>query len=78
MICYKGLLGKGEAPGEVKMSVFRLRIVSVEIYKAIHKLNSEFMNNIFEVKGNKRLVKKQYKLNLQTLKLNQFTFEQNL
>ena len=56
------------------MSVNRLRNLCVEIYKAINKLNSEFMNNIFKVKENKRLVREQYKLNLETPECNQVTF----
>ena len=40
----------------------------------VTKLNPEFMNNIFKVKENKRLVRKQYKLNLETPEWNQVTF----
>ena len=39
----------------MKISVHRLRILYVEIYKTIDNLNSEFMNNIFNVKENKGL-----------------------
>ena len=49
------------------MSVNTLRNLCVEIYKTINKLNPEFMNNIFKVKENTRLVREQYKLNLETL-----------
>ena len=56
------------------MSVNRLRNLCVEIYKTINKLNPEFMNNIFHVKENKRLVRGQYKLNLETPEWNQVTF----
>ena len=56
------------------MSVNRLRNLCVEIYKTINKLNPEFMNNIFKVKENKRLVREQYKLNLETPEWNQVTF----
>ena len=38
------------------------------------KLNTELMNNIFKVKQNERLVRKQGKLNLETLGWNQTTF----
>ena len=38
------------------MSVNRLRNLYVKIYKTINKLNPEFMNNIFKVKENKRLL----------------------
>ena len=43
-------------------------------YNTANKLNTEFMNNIFKVKENKRLVREQYKLNLETPKWNQVTF----
>ena len=42
--------------------------------KTINKLNPEFLYNIFKVKDNKRLVRKQYKLNLETPEWNQVTF----
>ena len=48
------------------MGVSRLRNLCVEIYKTMNKLNPGIMNNIFKVKGNKRLVRKKYKLNLET------------
>ena len=70
-ISYEGLLEKS---GKVKMSVNTLRNLCVEIYKTINKLNPEFMNNIFKVKENKRLVREQYKLNLETPEWNQVTF----
>ena len=56
------------------MSVNTLRNLCVEIYKTINKLNPEFMNNIFKVKENKRLVSEKYKLNLENLEWNQVTF----
>ena len=62
-ISYEGLLEKA---GKVKMNVYRLTNFCVEMYKTINKLNPEFMNNIFKVKGNKRVVREQYKLNLET------------
>ena len=55
-----------EKAGKVKMNVNSLRNLCGEIYKTINKLNPEFMNNIFKVKENKRLVREQYKLNLET------------
>ena len=69
-ISYEDLLEKA---GKVKMSVNRLRNLCVEIYET-NKLNPEFMNNTFKVKENKRLVREQYKLNLETPKWNQVTF----
>ena len=56
------------------MSANKLRNLYVKIYKTINKLNPEFMNNIFKVKENKRLVTEQYKLNLETPKWNQVYF----
>ena len=44
-ISHEGLLEKA---GKVKISVSRLRIVLVEIYKTVNKL--KLMNNIFKVK----------------------------
>ena len=70
-ISYEGLL---EKVGKVKMNVYRLRNLCVEIYKTINKLNPEFMNKIFKVKENKRVVREQYKSNLETPKWNQVTF----
>ena len=69
-ISYEDLFEKA---GKVKMNINRLRNLSVEIYKTINKLNPEFMNNIFKVKENKRLVREQYKLNLETPEWNQVT-----
>ena len=48
--------------------------VEFYIYKIINKLNPEFMNNIYKVKENKRKVREQYKLNLETREENQVTF----
>ena len=56
------------------MRVYWLRIVCTEIYKT----NPGFMNNIFKVKENKRLIREQYKLNLQTPKWNQVTLQVKL
>ena len=56
------------------MSENRLRNLCLEIYKTMNKLNPEVKNNIFKVKENKRLVREQYKLNLETAEWNQVTF----
>ena len=48
--------------------------VEFYIYKIIYKLNLEFMSNIYKVKENKRKVREQYKLNLETREGNQVTF----
>ena len=52
----------------------RLRNLCVEIYKTINKLNPEFMSNTFKVKENQRIVREQYKLNLEIPDRNQVTF----
>ena len=44
-ISCEGLLEKS---GKMKMSVNRLRILCVEIYKTVNKLNPQFMNIIFK------------------------------
>ena len=66
-ISYEGLLKK---TGKIKMNVYRLRNLCVEIYKTINKLNPE----IFKIKENKRVVREQFKLNLETPEWNQVTF----
>ena len=47
-------------------------MLCTEIYKTINKLNPELMNNIFEVKENKRLVREQYRA-IETPEWNQVT-----
>ena len=69
-ISYEGLLEKA---GKVKMNAYRLRNLCVEIFKTINKLNPESMNNS-KVKENKRVVREQYKLHLETPEWNQVTF----
>ena len=66
-ISYEFLL---ENAGKIKLSVN----LCVEIYKTINKLNPKFMNSIFKVKENKRSVREQCKLNLETSESNQVTF----
>ena len=57
--------GLWEKAGKAKISEYTMRILHVEIYKT-NKLSPEVMNNIFKVKDNSRLVREQYKLNLET------------
>ena len=52
-LSYEDSLEKAQ---KVKMGVNRLRNLCVEIRKTINKLNPEFMENIFKVKQNKRVV----------------------
>ena len=66
-ISYKDLLEKAK---KVQMSVNWLRILYVDLYNTVNELNPEFMNNIFKVKENKRLVTEK-KLNRETLEGNQ-------
>ena len=47
-------------------------MLCTEIYKTINKLNPELMNNIFEVRENKRLVREQYRA-IETPEWNQVT-----
>ena len=56
------------------MCVYRLRNLGVGIYRTINQLNLEFLNHIFKVKENKRLVREQQKLNPEILDWNQVTF----
>ena len=67
-LSYEDSLEKAQ---KVKMGVNRLRNLCVEIRKTINKLNPEFMENIFKVKQNKRVVMEQYKLNLEIPEWNQ-------
>ena len=55
------------------MSVYRSRILCIEIHKTIKNLNPEFINNVFKVKENKALLTEQYKVNLETPEWNQLT-----
>ena len=59
-LCYRYSL---EKPGKVEITVSRLRILCIEIYKTINNLNPIFMNNIFGAKIPQRLPKDKYKLN---------------
>ena len=49
--------------------------MSVEIYKTVDNINSEFMNNIFKVKENNKLIREIFKLNLEIPGWNLITFE---
>ena len=60
------------------MSANRFRNLCVEIYKTINKLNPVFINNMFKIKENKRLVRESYILNLETPEWNQVTFVQKV
>ena len=68
---YEDLLSKR---GKSTMIVRRLRILCVEIFKALNDLNPSFMYNIFKLKINGREVRNKYKLNLDIPKWNQKTY----
>ena len=48
------------------MNVLRFQILWAEICKTNNEPIPEFMNNTFKIKENKKLVREQYKLNLET------------
>ena len=58
--------------GNVTVNV--TKILCVEIYATIKNINPQFMNEIFKLKQNKRLVREKYKLSLKNPKWNQVTF----
>ena len=43
-----------------------LRILCAEINKILNKLKPEFVNNIFKVEENNKLVREKYRFNLET------------
>ena len=55
-------------------NVRRLRTLCVKIYKTLNDLNPGFMNNIFKLKINGRIVRDKYKLNLDIPKWNRKPF----
>ena len=60
--------------GKVTVNVNILRTFCIEIYKAINKINSAFMYQLFKLKDNNRLGQEKYKINRQVLSQNQLTF----
>ena len=56
------------------MKASRLWILCVEIYKSINSINLSFMNEIFRLRVTNRMVRSQYKLNLDIPKVNQVSF----
>ena len=59
------------------MNLWRIRFLCIEIYQTINSLNSDFMENIFEMKRNNRTVREKYNLNLNIPRTNQVTFGTN-
>ena len=56
------------------MTASRLRILCVEIYKSINSVNPSFMNEIFILRVTNRMVRSQYRLNLDIPKVNRVSF----
>ena len=68
---YDTLLAKS---GKVTMKASRLRSLCVEIYKSINSINPSFMNEIFRLRVTSRMVRSQYKFNLDIPKFNRVSF----
>ena len=60
--------------GKVTMKASRLRSLCVEIYKSINLINPSFMNEIFRVRVTNRMVRGQYRPNLDIPKFNRVSF----
>ena len=56
------------------VNVTILRSLCIEIFKALSNINPVFMNEMFELRKTKRVVRNQYKLNLEVPIINQVTF----
>ena len=68
---YDTLLAKS---GKVTMKASRLRSLCVEVYKSINSINPSFMNEIFRLGVTNRMVRSQYRLNLDICKVNRVSF----
>ena len=68
---YDTLLAKW---GKVTIKARRLRSLCVEICKSINSMNPSFMNEIFRLRVTNRMVRSQYRLNLEIPKVNQVSF----
>ena len=68
---YNTLLAKS---GKVTMKASRLRSLCVEIYKSINSINPSFMNEIFRLRVTNRIVRSQYRLDLDIPRVNQVSF----
>ena len=71
---YDILLAKS---GKVTMKASRLRSLCAEIYKSINPINPSFMNEIFRLRVTNRVVRSQYRLNLDIPKFNRVSFVNN-
>ena len=56
------------------MKVNRLTSLCIEIYKSINNINPMYMNEIFKLRKTSRVVRSNYKLNLDVPPINQVSF----
>ena len=68
---YDTLLAKS---GKVTMKASRIRSLCDEIYKSINSINPSFMNEIFRLRVTNRMVRSQYRVNLDIPKVNRVSF----
>ena len=68
---YEELLQKA---GKETMKVNRSRGLCIEIYKSINNINPMYMNEIFKLRKTSRVVRSNYKLNLDVPPINQVSF----
>ena len=68
---YEELLQKA---GKETMKVNRLRSLCIEIYKSINNINPTYMSEIFKLRKTRRVVRSNYKLNLDVPTINQVSF----
>ena len=71
VLSYEELLQKA---GRETMKVNRLRSLCIEIYKLINNINPTYMNEIFKLRKISRVVRSNYKLNLDVPTINQVSF----
>ena len=68
---YEELLQKA---GRETMKLNRLRNPCIEIYKSINNINPKYMNEFFKLRKTSRVVRSNYKLNLDVATINQVSF----
>lgn len=59
-----------EKLGKIPMTVTRLRILRIEVYKTINRLNPSLVSDIFKVEMYQRSPMDKFKLNLDILRQN--------
>ena len=68
---YEELLQKA---GKETMKVNRLRSLCIEIYKLINNIKPMYMDELFKIRKTSRVVRSNYKLNLDVPTINQVSF----